>query len=308
MTERLRVGTRGSPLALAQTEEACARLRSAHPELAFETVEVRTHGDEEYRDDMGTPLDGKRAFTKRIEEALLDGRVDFAVHSMKDVPTDLDARLEIASVPPRADPRDALVANDGISLQRMPAGAKVGTSSLRRKAQLLAEWPRLEIVELHGNVGTRLRRLEANEFDAIVVAAAGLDRLALRERRPQPLPPEILPPAPGQGALALECRASDAHVGTLLQSIEDPAARAEVDAERALSARLGGGCNVPFGALASREEGALALRAVVASPDGRRIVRAIAQAPADAWRETVDKVAVRLLEGGADEILREGTA
>lgn len=307
MTERLRVGTRGSPLALAQTEEALARLRSLHPGAVFETVEVRTHGDEGYREDLGTPLDGKRAFTKRIEEALLDGRVDFAVHSLKDVPTDLDPRLEIAAVPARADPRDVLVANDGLTLQRMPPGAKVGTSSLRRKAQLLAEWPTLEIVELHGNVGTRLRRLDAKQLDAVVVAAAGLDRLGLRERRPQPVPPDILTPAPGQGALALECRSSDARVHAVLQSVEDPAARAEVEAERALSARLGGGCNVPFGALASREEGSLGLRAVVASPDGRRVVRAMAQAPADAWRGTVDRVAERLMEGGADEILREAS-
>ncbi len=308
MTERFRVGTRGSPLALAQTGEALARLRSLHPDVAFETLEIRTQGDEGYREDLGTPLDGKRAFTKRIEETLLAGAIDFAVHSLKDVPTDLDSKLEIAAVPARADPRDVLVANDGLSLHRMPPGAKVGTSSLRRKAQLLAEWPRLEVVELHGNVGTRLRRLDAGHFDGVVVAAAGLSRLGVGDRRPQPIPPEIVTPAPGQGALALECRASDTPVRTLLRSVEDPSARTEIEAERALSARLGGGCNVPFGALATLAEGSLALRAVVASPDGRRIVRAIAQAPADAWRGTVDTVAGRLLEGGADEILREASA
>ncbi len=308
MTAPLRVGTRGSPLALAQTEEALARLRAAHPDLAFETVEIQTHGDEEYREDLGTPLDGKRAFTKRIEEALLDGRVDFAVHSLKDVPADLDPALEIAAVPERADPRDVLVANDGLSLHHMPPGARIGTSSLRRKAQLLAEWPRLEIVELHGNVGTRLRRLDAKAFDGVVVAAAGLGRLGVGDRRPVPLPPEVLTPAPGQGALALECRASNATIHDLLRSIEDRTARAETDAERALSARLGGGCNVPFGALATLEQGFLTLRAVVASPDGRRIARAAAQAPAESHRETVDRVAARLLESGAEEILREAAA
>ncbi len=308
MTERLRVGTRASPLALAQTGEVLARLRAVHPDVPFETVEIRTQGDEGYREDLGTPVDGKRAFTKRIEEALVEGTVDFAVHSLKDVPTDLDARLEIAAVPSRADPRDVLVANDGLSLHRMPPGARVGTSSLRRKAQLLAEWPKLEVVELHGNVGTRLRRLDAGQFDGVVVAAAGLNRLGVGDHRPQPLPPEILTPAPGQGALALECRASDPSVRILLQSIQDPSARAETEAERALSARLGGGCNVPFGALATLAEGSLALRAVVASPDGRRIVRAIAEAPANAWRDTVETVAQRLVEGGADEILREASA
>ncbi len=308
MTETLRVGTRGSPLALAQTEEALARLRPLHPEVSFEPVQIRTQGDEGYREDLGTAADGKRAFTNRIEEALLDRQVDFAVHSLKDVPSEVDPRLRLAAVPPRADPRDVLVANDGLSVQRMPEGAKVGTSSLRRRAQLLAEWPKLEIIELHGNVGTRLRKLDTKQFDAVVVAAAGLSRLGFGDRRPQPLPPEILTPAPGQGALALECRASDAHVETILRSIEDPAARAEVDAERALSTRLGGGCNVPFGALATNAEGSLTLRAVVASPDGRRITRAVAQSPSAAWRATVDRVADRLLEAGADEILRGAVA
>ncbi len=307
MTETLRVGTRGSPLALAQTEEALARLRPLHPDLAFETVEIRTHGDEGYRDDLGTPLDGKRAFTKRIEEALHDGAVDFAVHSLKDVPTDLDPALELAAVPARADPRDVLLANDGLTMQRMPPGAKVGTSSLRRRAQLLAEWPRLEIVELHGNVGTRLRKLDAGMFEGVVVAAAGLNRLGVGERRPQPFAPEVLTPAPGQGALALECRVSDVPTRTILRSVEDASARREVEAERAVSARLGGGCNVPFGALATHEDGALQLRAVVASPDGRRIVRAMAHAPADQWRPIVEAVEMRLREGGAEAILREAS-
>ena len=305
MTERLRVGTRGSPLALAQTREAVERLRAVHPDAGFETVEIRTHGDEGVPTDRSEAADGKRAFTKRIEEALLDGRIDFAVHSLKDVPTEIEPGLAIASVPPRADPRDVLVANRGISLQHLSAGTRVGTSSLRRRAQLLAEWPRLEIIELHGNVGTRLRRLEAGDFDAVVVAAAGLSRLGAGDRRPQPLPPEVLTPAPGQGALALECRASDSPLRTLLQSIEDPAARVEVEAERALSSRMGGGCNVPFGALASLAEGALGLRAVVASPDGRRIVRGLAHAPRDAWQSAVSDVEAQLLERGGDAILEE---
>ena len=307
MTERLRVGTRGSPLALAQTQEALGHVRKAHPDLEFETVEIRTHGDEGYREDLGTPLDGKRAFTKRIEEALLDGRIDLAVHSLKDVPTELVPGLTIAAVPPRADPRDVLVANAHLSVSYLPPGTRVGTSSLRRKAQLLAEWPQLQIVDLHGNLGTRLRRLDEKDFDAVVVASAGLDRLGLRERGPQPMDPGVLTPAPGQGALAVETRTSDAHLHALLRAIDDPASRAATDAERALSARLGGGCNVPFGALATLEEGSLLLRAVVASSDGRRIVRAMRQAPAQEAAATVDAVAARLLEGGADEILREAS-
>ncbi len=308
MTQILRVGTRGSPLALAQTEEALVRLRALHPELTFTPVAIRTHGDEGYRDDLGTPLDGKQAFTKRIEEALLDGEVDFAVHSLKDVPAELDPGLRIAAVPARADPRDVLLANDGWTLTHLPAGAKVGTSSLRRKAQLLAEWPRLEVVELHGNVGTRLQKLDAKQFDAVVLAAAGLHRLAVAGRRPQPIPPDVLTPAPGQGALALECRTANAAVDSLLHAVDDPSARMEVDAERTLSARLGAGCNTPFGALGRVSEGSFSLQAVVASPDGRRIVRAVAQGPANASQATLDRVATRLLEGGAEEILQEATA
>lgn len=307
MTDRLRVGTRGSPLALAQTEEAVARLRAAHADLEFETVEIRTHGDEGYREDLGASMDGKRAFTKRIQDALRDGRVDLAVHSLKDVPTEPVQGLEIAAVPPRADPRDVLVANGGSSLARLAAGTRVGTSSLRRKAQLLAEWPQLRIVDLHGNVGTRLRRLDDKEYDAVVIAAAGLSRLGLGNRKPEPIDPSLVTPAPGQGALAVETRSVDAHLHSLLQAIEDPAARATTDAERALSARLGGGCNVPFGALATLEEGVFVLRAVVASPDGRRIVRAHRQAPAQGMRASVDAVAERLRDGGADEILREAS-
>ena len=308
MTEPLRVGTRGSPLALAQTEEALNLLRVAHPELTCETVAIRTQGDEDHREDADTASDGKRAFTKRIEEALLGGRIDFAVHSLKDMPTDLDPALAIAAVPERSDPRDVLVASDAVLLQRMPPGARIGTSSLRRRAQLLAEWPRIEVVELHGNVGTRLRQLDTRALDGVVVAAAGLNRLGIRDRRPQPLAPDILTPAPGQGALALECRATDRSVHDLLRSIEDGRARAETDAERDLSARLGGGCNVPFGALATLQEGSMMLQAVVASPDGRRIVRAMAQAPSEAGAETVDRVEARLREGGADEILRGAPA
>ncbi len=305
MSDAWRVGTRGSPLARAQTEEALARLRALHPDATFEIVDIRTHGDEGYREDLGTGLEGKRAFTKRIDEALLDGSIDFAVHSLKDVPTEPVPGLEIAAVPSRADSRDVLVANDGLGLPNLQEGARVGTSSLRRRAQLLAEWPKLQVVELRGNLGTRLRRLDAKDFDAVVVAAAGLERLDLRDRRPQFLSPDIVTPAPGQGALALECRAKDQETRTLLRSVDDAAAHCATDAERTLSARMGGGCNVPFGALATLEDGALRLRGVVASADGRRIVRALAQAPAEEWRETVNAVAARLHEGGGDEILQE---
>lgn len=305
MTDALRVGTRGSPLALAQTEEVLRRLRQVHPRASFETVAIRTHGDEGPAQDLGTSLDGKRAFTKRIEDALLAGQIDFAVHSLKDLPTDPVEGVTLAAVPPRADPRDVLVTRDGASMDRLPADARVGTSSLRRRAQLKARWPRLEVVELHGNLGTRLGRLDAKEFDAVVLAAAGLHRLDLDGRVASPMSPEIMTPAPGQGALAVEAREKDEKTLDFLKRIDDADARRTTEVERALSARIGGGCNVPFGALATLEAGAVDLRAVVASPDGRRVVRARARDDASRWRDAVDAAWTTLLEGGGQDILAE---
>ncbi len=307
MTAALKVGSRGSPLALAQTEDVVARLRRAHPEIHVETVVIRTYGDEGYRTDLGSSYDGKRAFTKRIEDALLGGRVDFAVHSLKDLPADLVPGLSIAAIPPRADPRDLLVANDGQTLANLSPHSRVGTSSLRRRAQLLARWPGLEIVELHGNVGTRLRRLEKGEFDAVVVAAAGVQRLGIKRDSMEPIDPDIVTPAPGQGALAVEVRSGDRELIDVLRTIDDVATRKTTEAERALSAQIGGGCNVPLGALATIDGPQLRLRAVVATPDGRRIVRSDASGPANS-REGIVYAALRqLLDGGANDILREVT-
>jgi len=296
MTKTLRVGTRGSPLALAQTEEVLSRLRVSHPELAFKTVVVETHGDAGYRTDLGSTLEGKRAFTKRIEDELLAGRIDFAVHSLKDLPTDLPPGLTLAAVPPRGDPRDVLVAKDGVTTESLRPGTRLGTSSLRRRAQLLARWPGLDVRDLRGNVGTRLRRLDSGEFDAIVVAAAGLHRLGLANRISESLSPEVLTPAPGQGALGVEARVEDRDLLQILASIDDPTARRTTQAERELSSRLGGGCNVPFGALAELRDGRLSLQAVLASPNGQRIVRAIDAGPAERWGAVVESVWKDLLD------------
>ena len=304
MSRAFKVGTRGSPLALAQTEEALARLRVARPDVAFETAVIKTHGDEDYRKDLGTPLDGKRAFTKRIEDALLAGRIDFAVHSLKDLPTDLADGLVIASIPPRGDPRDLFVANDGIQFDRLRAGTRVGTSSLRRRSQFLARWPGLQVVELHGNVGTRLRRLDAREFDAVVIAVAGLHRLNIRHEAAEPLSPDVMTPAPGQGALALEARADDKATRELLEAVDDPLSRIATQAERALSARIGGSCNVPLGALATIDGDSMTLRAVVASPDGRNVVRTVASGPSGKWPRVVDDSVADLVDRGARDLLR----
>ena len=300
MTEAVRVGTRGSPLALAQTEEVVGRLRATRPDLRTETVAIRTHGDEGYREDLGTALDGKRAFTKRIEDALLEDRIDFAVHSLKDLPAETAVGLLIAAIPPREDPRDVLVGRDGMTPDALGPGVRVGTSSLRRRAQLLSRWPGLEVLDLHGNVNTRLRRLDSNDFDAVVVAAAGMRRLHIANRFAHPLPPDVMTPAPGQGALALEARKGDRSIIDLLSAIDDPGTRRATDAERALSARVGGGCNVPFGALATLDRG-MTLRAVLADPDGRRLIRSEDHGDETRWKEIVDSVWEQLVQrGGAD--------
>ena len=304
MTEALRVGTRGSPLALAQTEEVVQRLRATHANLRTETVAIRTHGDEGYREDLGTALDGKRAFTRRIEDALLEGRIDFAVHSLKDLPAETGTGLVIAAIPPREDPRDVLVGRDAMTPEDLRPGVRVGTSSLRRRAQLLSRWPGLEVVDLHGNVNTRLRRLDSNDFDAVVVAAAGLRRLHIENRFTHPLPPDVMTPAPGQGALALEARKEDRSVLNLLSAIDDPGTRRATEAERALSARVGGGCNVPFGALATLDRG-MTLRAVLADPDGRRLVRSEDHDDETRWKEIVDSVWEKLVQQGGADLVAE---
>lgn len=304
MKDTFRVGTRGSPLALAQTEEVLALLRAAHPRLRFDPVPIKTQGDEGYREDLGTSLDGKRAFTKGIEDALLQDEIDFAVHSLKDVPTQMVPGLTLAAIPPRADPRDVLVRASTRDEARLQEG-RIGTSSLRRRAQLLALWPDAQVTELHGNVGTRLRRLDAKEFDSIVVAAAGMIRLRLQDRVAEPFAPDAMTPAPGQGALAVQARSEDRRVQTVLSAVDDAATRKATETERELAARVGGDCNVPFGALATQSDGRLTLHAVVASPDGGRIVRAQAEGAATDRPRVVRAVWKDLQDRGGGKILEE---
>lgn len=257
----LRLGTRGSRLARAQSETVAAALRGLG--ASVEVVVIRTAGDSRPPDMTW----GEGAFVTALEAALLQGRIDVAVHSAKDVPTHEDPRLRIAAYPPREDPRDALVAaSPGATLASLPPGARVGTDSPRRVAFLLACRPDLRPHPLHGNVDTRLRRLAAGETDALVLAVAGLVRLGLAERIGERLPPDILPPAPGQGALAVQCRAADGVARAIVERLDDPATRAAVEAERAFLAASGGGCRAPVGALASVEDGRLELLAGAADP------------------------------------------
>jgi len=264
----VRIGTRGSALALAQSRQVQARLDSGEHELLV----IETSGDRNPNVSLRR-FGGKGIFTKEIEEALLMGRIDLAVHSLKDLPTEAPPGLRIAAMLPRADPRDAVVARDRIPLDRLPRGAKIGTSSLRRQAQLLARRPDLSPSDLRGNVPTRLARLEEGRFDAIIVAAAGLSRLGLIDRATELLEDSVMLPAPGQGVIAIQIRDDDDATAAAVAALHDSMAEAEATAERALLQALGGGCLVPIGARARVHKGLIELSAFVGHPSGRPSLR-----------------------------------
>ena len=294
------LGTRGSQLALAQTRWVVERLKEQWPETEFTVRTITTSGD------RGADPRERGIFVKEIERALFEGEIDIAVHSLKDLPTKTPAGLKVASIPRRVDPRDALVGrNTNKRLDQLPKGARVGTSSVRRKAQLLAYRPDLEIVPLRGNVDTRLKLLGSGEFDAIVVAAAGLLRLDLRNRIDELLDSEIVLPAPGQGALALEVRLGDDLAEELAYSLNHRETQLRVTAERAFLARLGAGCLAPAGALAYLEEGELRLEGVVAAPDGSELIRGEIAGPPEEAAELGEELAADILDQGGEAILKE---
>ncbi len=285
-----RLGTRGSPLALAQAHEVRQRLAAAHGELAaegaVEIVVIKTTGDR-IQDRTLAEAGGKGLFTKEIEEALLDGRIDAAVHSMKDVPTWLPDGLGIAAILPREDPRDALFADRGDSLAALPAGAVVGTAALRRQAQVLLARPDLKVVPLRGNVQTRLRKLAERQVDATLLAMAGLKRLGLVDQATAILSPEEMLPAVAQGAIGIEIRLDDANARGTIAALDDPVSERRVAAERACLETLDGSCRTPIAAFAEWAGGndTLSLRALICLPDGTQAHRASgAGAPGDADR------------------------
>ncbi|MEM7172704.1 MAG: hydroxymethylbilane synthase [Pseudomonadota bacterium] len=280
---QIKLGTRGSPLALAQAHEVAARLRQAHPELApAEAISIKvikTTGDK-VLDRPLSEIGGKGLFTKEIEEALIDGSIDAAVHSMKDVPTWLPDGLEIPVILPREDPRDAWIGRDGLTLAALPSGAVVGSASLRRQALVKARRPDLEVVTLRGNVGTRLRKLEAGEVDGTLLAMAGLKRLDMVAAVTEALAPEVMLPAVAQGAIGLETRCGDEATRALVDAINDPMSAARVRAERACLAVLDGSCRTPISAFAELENGrTIRLRALVALPDGSALIEDERQGP-----------------------------
>jgi len=267
----LRIGTRGSPLALAQAREARDRLAAVHPHMEAEIVAIHTEGDRMLNRTLAE-VGGKGLFTKELEDALLDGRVDMAVHSMKDVPTWFPGGLEIAAILPREDPRDALISRDGGGLDGLPQGAVVGTAGLRRQAQILERRPDLTVIPFRGNVQTRLAKLEAGEADATLLALAGLKRLGMAHVAAEILDPEVMLPAVAQGAIGVEIRSVDARMRHLLAPIACRRTEICVTAERAFLATLDGSCRTPIAALATLSGGRLRLKGKLLSNDGRRVL------------------------------------
>ncbi len=302
--DTLRIATRKSPLALWQSEHVADRLRQAHPGLEVVLVPMSTRGDE-VLDRSLAAIGGKGLFLKELELAMLRGEADCAVHSLKDVPMELDEPFSLPAILTRADPADAWVSNLYASIDALPPGARVGTSSLRRQAQLRARRPDLVLLDLRGNVNTRLAKLDAGGYDAIVLACAGLQRLGFDERIGARLtPPEWLP-APAQAAVAVECRGDDERVQALFVALDDAPTRRCVEAERAMNRALHGSCHVPVAAFAQEEGGQLWLQGLVGSAADGRIVRAEARGPATDPDTLGRQVAGLLLDAGAGELLAQ---
>lgn len=304
MSREIRIATRKSALALWQAEHVKARLEQAHPGLTVSLVPMVSRGDK-LLDAPLAKIGGKGLFVKELETALLENEADIAVHSMKDVPMDFPAGLGLYCICEREDPRDAFVSNTFASLDALPAGSVVGTSSLRRQAQLLARRPDLKIQFLRGNVNTRLAKLDAGEYDAIILAAAGLIRLGFEARIRAFISAEDSLPAGGQGAVGIECRTADAELHALLAPLHHTDTADRVSAERALNKRLNGGCQVPIACYALLDGDELWLRGLVGQPDGGLLLRAEARAPRAAAEALGVQVAEALLAQGAERILAE---
>ncbi|RMG36924.1 MAG: hydroxymethylbilane synthase [Gammaproteobacteria bacterium] len=303
MTDTIRIATRKSPLAMWQAEHVAEALRAAHPGLQVEILGMSTQGDKI----LDTPLakiGGKGLFVKELEARMLAGEADIAVHSMKDVPVTLPEGLHLPVIMQREDPRDAFVSNHFPTFEALPEGAVVGTSSLRRQCQLADRRPDLQIRSLRGNVNTRLRKLDEGEYDAVILAAAGLIRLGFGERIRTTLDPAESLPAIGQGAVGIECRSDDDRINALLTPLHHPDTADRVRAERALNARLEGGCQVPIGGHAVLEGDQLWLRGLVGTVDGSEIVRGEIRGPREEATALGTALAEELLANGAAEILQ----
>lgn len=301
--QSLRIATRASPLALWQARHIKAELERLHGAIAVELLPITTQGDR-LLDSTLAAVGGKGLFVKELEQALLDGRADLAVHSMKDVPVDFPPGLGLVAICAREDPSDALVSTRFATLAELPDGARVGTASLRRRCQLLARFPRLQVIELRGNVNTRLARLDRGDFDALILASAGLCRLGFAERIAARLDPAVSLPAAGQGALGIESRCDDHRVQDLVAPLADARTTACVTAERAFNLRLQGGCQVPVASYAEWLDGdRLRLRGLVGAVDGSRLLAAERTGPAAAAAGLGVGLGDALLDQGAGELL-----
>ena len=298
----VRIATRQSPLALWQAEDVAKRLRDAHPGLQVELVKMVTRGDK-ILDSPLAKIGGKGLFVKELEAGMLEGSADIAVHSMKDVPMEFPEGLKLSSILQREEPTDAFVSNQFSALSEMPAGSIVGTSSLRRQCQIQARFPELKINFLRGNVNTRLRKLDEGEYDAIILATAGLVRLGFEDRITVRISPEDSLPAAGQGAVGIECRSNDPKIDTLLAPLNDADTATRVSAERAMNTRLNGGCQVPIAGYSILEGEQLWIRGLVGQPDGSAIISAEARGHRDSAEQLGIQVAEDLLAQGADSIL-----
>lgn len=299
-----RIGTRGSQLALWQANWVKARIENDFPDVRAEIVKIKTTGDQ-IVDRPLAMVGGKGLFVKEIEKALFEGNIDLAVHSMKDMPGDLPDGLCIGAVPVREDPRDVLVSRDNIPLSDLPPGSKIGTSSLRRASQIKHVRPDLEIASIRGNLGTRLGKLEAGEFDAVVLAAAGIIRLGMKEKITQYLEPATMLPAVGQGALCIETRTDDPDMTRLMKALDCTDTRIPVMAERAFLKKLEGSCHIPVAGFGTVENDEIILSGLVASEDGTRVIKETSRGPVASPEALGTALAQKLLDRGADKILRD---
>lgn len=304
MKKKIRIGTRGSLLAVWQANWIKHTLENLYPEVTAVLEIIKTKGDKILEAPLAR-IGGKGLFVKEIEEALMEGYIDLAVHSMKDVPIEVPDPLWIPAITEREDPRDVLVSKKNITLAGLPKGARIGTSSLRRQAQLLHYRPDFQIVPLRGNVNTRLQKLEMENLDAIVLAAAGMKRMDWETKVTEYLPPEISLPAIGQGALGIECRRKDPFINELITCLNHEPTATVVYAERVFLRKLGGGCQIPLACYGRIQNSVLSLTGLVSTPDGKKLIRADRTGKSDQGEKLGLELAEQLLEQGAGEILEQ---